>query len=133
MPVSSLVISNSLTNLNSTCSLPPKGSKYPNQARRGPFRNGLSLNHVKMITAYNLYCHIRLARIPLLMNFTGKVVLTSSVIYTKIFVCMYGFRIQLMKSSLMSTNRVTALEPYIPFIKDYSYVVYSWSRALHYS
>ena len=84
-----------------------------------------------MITALNY--HIRLARIPLLMNFTGKVVLTSSVIYTKICVCMYGFRIQLLTSTLMSTNRVTApaLDPYIPFIKDYSYVVYSWSRALH--
>ena len=34
-----------------------------------------------MITA--LYYHIRLARIPLLMNFAGKIVLTSSVIYTK--------------------------------------------------
>ena len=41
-----------------------------------------------MITA--LYYHILLARIPLLMNFAGKIVLTSSVIYTKIFVCMYG-------------------------------------------
>ena len=56
------------------------------------------------------------------MNFTGKVVLTSIVIYTKIFVCMYGFRTQLMTSPLMSTNRVTALELYIPFIKDYSYM-----------
>ena len=65
------------------------------------------------------------------MNFTDKVVLTSSVIFTKIIVCMYGFRIQLMTSALMSTNIVTALEPYIPFIKDYSYVVYSWSRALY--
>ena len=44
---------------------------------------------------------------------------------------MYGFRIKLMTSSKMSTNRVTALEAYIPFIQDYSYVVYSWSRSLH--
>ena len=62
-----------------------------------------------MITA--LYYHIRLARIPLLMNFAGKIVLTSSVIYTKIFVCMYDFRIQLMTSSKMSTYTVKALEP----------------------
>ena len=55
--------------------MPPKGSEYPNQARRGLFRNGLSLNDVKMITA--LYYHILLVRIPLLMNLTGKVVLTS--------------------------------------------------------
>ena len=46
------------------------------------------------------------------MNFAGKIVLTSSVIYTKIFVCMYDFRIQLMTSSKMSTYTVTALEPY---------------------
>ena len=65
------------------------------------------------------------------MNFTGKVVLTSSAKYTKIFVCMYGFEIQLMTSSKMSTNGVMALEPYIPFIQDYSYVVYSWSISLH--
>ena len=64
------------------------------------------------------------------MNFTGKVVLTSSAKYTKIFVYMYGFGFQLMTSS-KSTNRVTALEPYIPFIQDYSYVIYSWSRSLH--
>ena len=38
---------------------------------------------------------------------------------TKMFVCMASFRIRLMTSSLMSTNGVTALEPYIPFIKDY--------------
>ena len=103
-------MSTSLTYLNSTYSLPPKRNKYPNQARRELFRNGLSLNHVKMITA--LYYHIRLARIPLLMNFAGKIVLTSSVIYTKIFVCMYDFRIQLMTSSKMSTYTVQALEPY---------------------
>ena len=65
------------------------------------------------------------------MNFAGKIVLTSSVIYTKIFVCMYDLRIQLMTSSKMSTYTVTALEPYTHFIKDYAYVVYSWSRALH--
>ena len=65
------------------------------------------------------------------MNFTGKDVLTSSAKYTKIFVCMYGFVIQLMTASKMSTNRVTALELYIPFIQDYSYVIsYSRSRSL---
>ena len=122
-------MSNGLTYLYSTYSLPPKGSKYPNQASRGLFRNGLSLNDVKLITA--LYYHIRLGRIPLLMNFTGKVVRTSSAKYTKIFVCMYGLGIQLITSSKMSTNRVTALELYIPFIQDYSYVGYSWSRSLH--
>ena len=41
------------------------------------------------------------------------------VAYTKMFVCMSSFRIRLMTSSLMSTNRVTALEPYIPIITDY--------------
>ena len=41
------------------------------------------------------------------------------VTYTKMFVCMSSFRIQLMTSSLMSTNRVTALELYIPIITDY--------------
>ena len=41
------------------------------------------------------------------------------VIYTKMFVYMSSFRIRLMTSSLVSTNRVTALEPYIAFIKDY--------------
>ena len=41
------------------------------------------------------------------------------VIYTKMFVCMSSFRIRLMTSSLMSTNRVMALEPYIPIITDY--------------
>ena len=65
------------------------------------------------------------------MNLTGKVVLASSAKYTKIFVCMFGFGNQLMTSSMMSTNRVTALEPYIPFIQDHSYVVYSKSRSLH--
>ena len=40
------------------------------------------------------------------------------VTYTKMFVCMSSFRIRLMTSSLMSTNRVTALEPYIPIITD---------------
>ena len=65
------------------------------------------------------------------MNFAGKIVLTSSVVYTKIFVCMYDFRIQLMTSSKMSANTVTALEPYTHVIEDYAYVVYSWSRALH--
>ena len=39
--------------------------------------------------------------------------------YTKMFVCMSSFRIRLMTSSLKSTNGVTALEPYIPFITDY--------------
>ena len=78
-----------------------------------------------------LYYHIRLVRIPLLMNFTGKVMLTLSAKYTKIFVCMYSFGIQLMTSSKMSTNRVTALELNIPFIQDYSYAVNSWSRSLH--
>ena len=82
-----------------------------------------------MITAN--YYHIRLVRISLLMNFPGKVVLTSGATYTKIFVCMYGFGVQLMTSSKMSTNRVTALKPYIPSIQDYSYVVYSWSRSSH--
>ena len=71
-----------LTYLNSTYSLPPKGSIYPNQARRGLFHNDPSLNDFKLITA--LYYHIRLVRIPLLVNFTGKVVLTSSAKYTKI-------------------------------------------------
>ena len=89
----------------------------------------MSLNDVKMITA--LYFHIRLVRIPFLMNFTGKVVLTLSAKYTKIFICMYGFGIQLMTSSKMSTNRVATLEPYIPLIQDYSYVLYSWSKSLH--
>ena len=65
------------------------------------------------------------------MNLTGKVLLTSSAKYTKKFVCMYDFGIQLMTPSKMSTNRATALEPYIPFIQDYSYVVYIWSRSLH--
>ena len=41
------------------------------------------------------------------------------VTYTKMFVCMSSFRIRLMTSSLISTNGVTTLEPYIPFIKDY--------------
>ena len=41
------------------------------------------------------------------------------VTYTKMSVCMSSFRIRLMTSSLMSTNRVTALEPYIPIITDY--------------
>ena len=82
-----------------------------------------------MITV--LYYHIRLARIPLLMNFAGKIVLTSSVIYSQIFVSMYDFRIQLMTSSKMSTNTVTALEPYTHAIEDYAYVVYNWPRALH--
>ena len=41
------------------------------------------------------------------------------VTYTKMFVCMSSFRIRLMTSSLMSTNRVTALEPYITIITDY--------------
>ena len=41
------------------------------------------------------------------------------VTYTKLFVCMSSFRIRLMTSSMMSTNRVTALEPYIPIITDY--------------
>ena len=41
------------------------------------------------------------------------------VTYTKMFVCMFSFRIRLMTSSLMSTNRVTALEPYIPIITGY--------------
>ena len=36
-----------------------------------------------------------------------------------------------MTSLKMNTNRVTALEPYIPFIQDYSYALYSWSRSLH--
>ena len=66
------------------------------------------------------------------MNFTGKVVLISSAKYIKIFVCMYGFGIQLMTSSNMRSNRATALEPYIPFIQDYSYVIYSWSISLHF-
>ena len=103
-------MSTGLTYLNSTYSLPPKRNKYPQSSGRELFRNGLSLNHFKMITA--LYYHIRLARIPLLMNFAGKIVLTSSVIYTKIFVCMYDFRIQLMTSSKMSTYTVKALETY---------------------
>ena len=41
------------------------------------------------------------------------------VTYTKMFVCMSSFRIRLMTSSLMSTNRVRALEPYIPIITDH--------------
>ena len=41
------------------------------------------------------------------------------VTYIKMFVCMSSFRIRLMTLSLMSTNRVTALEPYIPIITDY--------------
>ena len=41
------------------------------------------------------------------------------VTYTKMCVCMSSFRIRLMTSSLMSTIRVTALEPYIPIITDY--------------
>ena len=41
------------------------------------------------------------------------------VTYTKMFVCMSSFRIRLMTSSLVSTTRVTALEPYIPIITDY--------------
>ena len=41
------------------------------------------------------------------------------VTYIKMFVSMSSFRIRLMTSSLMSTNRVTALEPYIPIITDY--------------
>ena len=41
------------------------------------------------------------------------------VTYIKMFVCMSSFRIRLMTSSLMSTNRVAALEPYIPIITDY--------------
>ena len=41
------------------------------------------------------------------------------VTYTKMFVCMFSFRMRLMTSSLMSTNRVTALEPYIPIITGY--------------
>ena len=41
------------------------------------------------------------------------------VTYTKMFVCISSFRIRLMASSLMSINRVTALEPYIPIITDY--------------
>ena len=53
------------------------------------------------------------------------------VTYTKMFVCMSSFRIRLMTSSLMSTNRVTALEPYIPIITDYSNFAYSWQIALH--
>ena len=39
--------------------------------------------------------------------------------YTKLFVCMSSFRIRLMTWSLMSTNGVTALEPYTSLIKDY--------------
>ena len=53
------------------------------------------------------------------------------VTYTKMFVCMSSFRIRLMTSSLMSTNRVTALEPYIPVITDYWNFAYSWQIALH--
>ena len=53
------------------------------------------------------------------------------VTYTKMFVCMSSFRIRLMTSSLMSTNRVTALEPYIPIITDYQNFAYSWQIALH--
>ena len=41
------------------------------------------------------------------------------VTYTKMFVCMSSFRNRLMTSSLISTNGVTALSPYTPFIKDY--------------
>ena len=95
--------------------MPPKGSKYPNQARHGLFRNGLSLNDVKMITA--LYYYIRLVRVLLLMNFTCKVVLTSCAIYTKIFVCMYGFGIKLITSSTTSTN--------IAFIDKYTLIKYN--------
>ena len=47
------------------------------------------------------------------------------------FVCMNNFRIQVMTSSLLSANSVNALEPYIPFIHNYSNDVYSWSSALH--
>ena len=53
------------------------------------------------------------------------------VTYTKMFVCMSSFRIRLMTSSLMSTNRVTALEPYIPIITDYQNFAYSWQISLH--
>ena len=53
------------------------------------------------------------------------------VTYTKMFVCMSSFRIRLMTSSLMSTNRVTALEPYIPIITDYQNFACSWQIALH--
>ena len=53
------------------------------------------------------------------------------VTYTKMFVCMSSFRIRLMTSSLMSTNGVTALEPYIPFIKDYQNFAYGWQISLH--
>ena len=35
------------------------------------------------------------------------------------FVYMSGFRIQLMQFSQLSTNRVIALETYIPLNKDY--------------
>ena len=68
---------------------------------------------------------------PLLMNFTGKVVLTSSAKCTKIFVCMYGFGAHLITPTKMGTNRVMALEQNMSFLQDYSYVVYSWSRSLH--
>ena len=53
------------------------------------------------------------------------------VTYTKMFVCMSSFGIWLMTLSLMSTNGVTALEPYIPFIKDYQNFAYSWQISLH--
>ena len=53
------------------------------------------------------------------------------VTYTKMFVCMSSFRIRLMTSSLMSTNGVTALEPYIPFIKDYKKIAYSLQISFH--
>ena len=65
------------------------------------------------------------------MNITGKVMLTSRVIYTKIFVCMYGFRIQLMTLPLMNTNRVTALDLIIPLIKDYSSVFVGPEHCTH--
>ena len=53
------------------------------------------------------------------------------VTYTKMFVCMSSFRIRLMISSLMSTNRVTALEPYVHIITDYQNFACSWQIALH--
>ena len=53
------------------------------------------------------------------------------VTYTKMFVFMSSFGIRLMTLSLMSTNGVTALEPYIPFIKDYQNFAYSWHISLH--
>ena len=54
------------------------------------------------------------------------------VMYTKMFVSMSSFRIRLMTSSLVSTNRVMALEPYIPLIKDYQNFAYIWQIALHF-